>query len=233
MLAEMFREITPLVQPGIETLELDRWAQDWTKKRGGKPACLGVGDRDNPFPAMLCISINDEVIHGIPSHRKVKDGDLVSIDTCIDLGGYISDKSITFEAGNVSPDKKKLNSVTRDCLAAGIAAAKSGVRIHQIARAVQGLARENGYGVVEDYCGHGVGFDMHEDPSVPNVPRGANPRLMQGMVIAIEPMINMGGPDVDLADDGWTVLTSDGKPSAHWENTVAIFSDHTEVLTEL
>ncbi|MDR0909867.1 MAG: type I methionyl aminopeptidase [Spirochaetaceae bacterium] len=230
-LAQMYREMEPLVQVGTETIELDRWAQAWIKKIGGTPAFMGYGDKDNPFPGALCISVNEEVIHGIPSRRKIKEGDLVSIDSGINLGGYISDKSMTFEAGKVSPEAAKLNAVTKECLARGIAAAVAGQRLLQIARAVQGYAKEFGYGIVSSYCGHGVGLDVHEDPQVPNTPKGPNPKMMRGMVLAIEPMINLGTGDVDLLDDGWTVITADRKLSAHWENTVAIFADHTEVLT--
>ncbi|QQO11236.1 type I methionyl aminopeptidase [Breznakiella homolactica] len=232
MLSAMYKELIPLVQPGVTTLELDLWAQDWIKKAGGKPAFLGYGDRSNPFPGALCISINEEVIHGIPSKRKIADGDLVSIDSGIDLGGYISDRAVTVEAGTVSEAAHKLNTVTRECLYKGIEAAKAGDRLLQISRAVYNHAASGGYGVVHQYCGHGVGFDVHEDPQVPNYPHGPNPRMVQGLVIAIEPMINLGTGDVELMDDDWTVVTADSKLSAHWEHTIAVFKDHTEILTE-
>jgi methionyl aminopeptidase len=234
LLAQMFKDMEGQVKAGVTTGEIDRWAQGWLKKKGAKPVLIGFGDRSNPFPAALCISVNNEVIHGIPGKRVLREGDLVSVDTEIGYGGFIADKTVSFEIGKVSKEVADLNRVTRECLERGIAAAKAGQRIHQIARAVQGWAKENGYGVVEEYCGHGVGFEVHEDPSVPNVPRGANPRLMNGMVIAIEPMITGGrSGDIDELDDGWTVVTSDGKDACHWENTVAVFSDHTEILTEL
>lgn len=232
LLALMYEEMLPLVLPGTETIDLDRWAQRWIKAHGGKPAFLGYGPRDNPFPAALCISINEEVIHGIPSRRKIKSGDLVSIDSGIDLGGFISDKSVTFEAGRVSPVLQKLNAVTRECLCKGIEAAKAGSRLFAIGRAVEAHAAAAGYGIVHQFCGHGVGLAVHEDPSVSNCPRGGpNPMLREGMVLAIEPMINLGTGDVELLDDDWTVVTADGKPSAHWEHTIAIFSDRTEILT--
>jgi len=231
-LSAMFRELIPLVKPGVTPLDLDRWTRDWIRKAGGKPAFLGYGPKDNPFPGAICISINEEVIHGIPSRRRIAEGDLVSLDCGIDLEGFISDQAVTVEAGRVSQAVHKLNVVTRECLYAGIDAARAGERLHQIARAVQGLAESRGFGVVEDYCGHGVGLDVHEDPQVSNIPHGPNPRLRGGMVIAIEPMINLGSGAVELLDDGWTVVTTDKKPSAHWEHTVAIFPDHTEILTD-
>jgi methionyl aminopeptidase len=231
-LSAMFRELIPLVKPGVETAELDRWVREWVRKAGGRCAFLGYGPRDNPFPGGLCVSINDEVIHGIPSKRKIAAGDLVSLDCGIDLGGFISDQAVTVEAGRVSGEAHRLNVVTRDCLYAGIAAAKTGDRLHQIARAVQGIARNRGYGIVEGWCGHGVGFDIHEDPAVNNIPRGPNPKMLAGLVIAIEPMLTEGTGAVDLAEDGWTVHTADRGLSAHWEHTVAIFPDRTEMLTE-
>jgi methionyl aminopeptidase len=232
MLSAMYRELIPLVKPGVETIELDQWVQNWIKKGGGRPAFLGYGSKDNPFPGALCISINQEVIHGIPSRRKIAEGDLVSLDCGIDLGGYISDQAVTVEAGRVDEVFRRLNRVTRECLDRGIAAAKAGDRLLQIARAVYAHAHSQGYGVVRDFCGHGVGLAVHEDPQVPNYPHGPNPRMTGGLVIAIEPMINLGTGDVKVMKDGWTVVTADNKPSAHWEHTMAVFSDHTEVLTD-
>ncbi|WP_010259677.1 type I methionyl aminopeptidase [Treponema primitia] len=232
LLSTMYTELLPLVKPGVETLEIDRWVRNWIKKAGGKPAFLGVGTKKNPYPAAICISINEEVIHGIPSKRKIAEGDLVSLDCGIDLDGFISDQAITVEAGKVSDAAHALNVTTRECLYKGIAAAKAGDRLLQIARAVQGHAVEHNYGVVQEFCGHGVGLALHEDPQVPNYPHGPNPRLSGGMVIAIEPMINLGTSDVEILEDGWTVVTTDGKLSSHWEHTIAIFSDHTEILTE-
>lgn len=232
LLSAMYRELAPLVLPGIETIELDMWARAWISKNGGKPAFMGYGPSNNPFPCALCISINNEVIHGIPSKRKIKPGDLVGIDCGINYGGYISDKAITLEAGKVSDEAHRLNVITRECLMRAVEAVIAGERLHQIGRAVYTLATENGFGVVRSYCGHGVGFSVHEDPQVSNNPHdGPNPRMREGMVLAIEPMITAGTDDVDLLEDGWTVVTSDGSLSAHWEHTVAVFSDHTEILT--
>jgi methionyl aminopeptidase len=228
----MYRELIPLVVPGVETLELDKWARNWIKKAGGSPAFLGYGPRDNPFPGALCVSINQEVIHGVPSRRKIREGDLVSLDCGILFEGFISDQALTIEAGKVSGPAHKLNEITRECLYRGIGAAKAGDRLLQIARAIHGYAAPLGYGIVRQFCGHGVGFSVHEDPQVPNHPHGSNPRMGGGLVIAIEPMINQGTGDVEVLQDGWTVVTADQKLSAHWEHTVAIFPDHTEILTD-
>ncbi|MDR1410975.1 MAG: type I methionyl aminopeptidase [Spirochaetaceae bacterium] len=231
-LRAMFDEMVPLVKPGVETAEIDRWVRNWIARAGGKPAFFGYGPRESPFPGAICISINDEVIHGIPSKRRIAGGDLVSLDCGIDLGGFISDKSVTVEVGEVSADAHALNQTARECLYRGIGAAKCGDRLLQIARAVHAHAVSRGYGVVKQFCGHGVGLAVHEDPQVPNHPHGPNPRMAGGMVIAIEPMINMGTGDVEILDDNWTVVTADGRLSSHWEHTIAIFPDHTEILTE-
>lgn len=228
-LADLFREVVPQVHPGMSTKDVDDLVVKFIKKIGGKPAWYREG-----FKGAACISINNEVIHGIPSAKRIiNDGDLVSLDIGIDLNGYISDSTHTVQVGNVKPEWRKLVQATRESLAAGIAACVAGNRIRDIAEAVNNVAYGRyGYGVVYDYCGHGVGLDVHEDPSVPNVPQGGpNPRIQSGMVLAIEPMINLGTADVTLAKDGWTVLTADGKCSCHEEHTVAIFDDHTEVLT--
>ena len=232
MLSAMYRELIPLVKPGVSALDLDKWAQRWIKQNGGRPAFLGYGGKKNPFPGALCISFNDAVIHGIPGKRKIAEGDLVSIDCGINLGGFISDQALTIEAGKVSEEARRLNVTTKECLYRGIAAAKAGERLLTISRAVETHARSAGYGIVTRYCGHGVGFELHEDPHVPNVAKGANPRLSKGLVFALEPMINMGTGDVEDLDDGWTVVTADGKLSAHWEHTLAVTENGVEVLTE-
>jgi methionyl aminopeptidase len=232
MLSAMYRDLIPLVKPGVQPIEIDKWVQKWIKQAGGKPALLGYGERKNPFPAAICISVNDEVIHGIPGKRKIRDGDLVSLDCGIDLGVYISDQALSVGVGKVQKEVHELNVTTIECLYRGIAAVKAGDRLLQIARAVESHAKEKGFGVVRDYCGHGVGFAVHEDPQVPNCPHGPNPRMSNGMVFAIEPMITMGSGGVELAEDDWTVLTEDGEVSSHWEHTVAIFHDTVEILTD-
>ena len=228
--ADMFNELIPKIKAGMSTYEVDKLFEHYIVSHGGKPAWW-VED----FPGSVCISINNEVIHGIPSKKRIiKDGDLVSLDVGIDLNGYISDTTHSLLIGNVPEKVRELQRVTVECLKAGIAACKVGNRIKDIANAVYDIATAHGYGVVYDYCGHGVGIEVHEDPSVPNCPfRGANPRIKEGMVLAIEPMINLGEPEVDVEEDGWTVVTSDGKVSCHEEHTVAVFADHTEVLTDL
>lgn len=227
----MFNFVIPKVKAGMSTKELDDLCKHFIVSHGGKPAWY-----KEDFPGATCISVNEEVIHGIPSKKKIiQDGDLVSLDVGIDLGGYISDSSHTILVGNVKPELKKLDDVTLQCLQAGIAACKPGNRIGDIARAVQDIAEKHGYGIVYEYCGHGVGLDVHEDPSIPNTldALDSNPRIQAGMVLAIEPMINLGTADVKVLKDGWTVVTADGKPSAHEEHTVAVFRDHTEILTAL
>ncbi|MGN0739282.1 MAG: type I methionyl aminopeptidase [Treponema sp.] len=231
LLADMFKAVIPQVKAGMSTKELDDLCKKFITSHGGKPAWY----REN-FPGAACISINDEVIHGIPSKKRIiKDGDIVSIDVGIDLDGYISDSTHSVLVGNVDSKIRKLDEVTLECLKAGIEACRVGNRIKDISKAVYDIASKHGYGVVYDYCGHGVGLDVHEDPNIPNVVDwgGANPRIQAGMVLAIEPMINLGTADVVLADDDWTVLTADGLPSAHEEHTVAVFADHTEILTAL
>ena len=232
MLSAMYSELIPLVKPGIQTLDIDRWVNNWIKKAGGSPAFLGYGPSKNPFPASICISINEEVIHGIPSKRKIREGDLVGLDCGIDLGGFISDQALSIEAGRVSPEVHKLNVTTRECLYKGISALSYDGRLLMLSRAVEAHAKSRGYGIVRDYCGHGVGLYLHEDPRVPNYPQGPNPRLKNGMVLAVEPMINMGKGDIVLDDDGWTVITKDRKTSAHWEHTVAIIHNRVEILTD-
>lgn len=228
-LADLFREVVPQVKVGMSTKDIDDLCVGFIKKIGGKPAWYREG-----FPGAACISVNNEVIHGIPSKKKIiEDGDIVSLDIGIDLDGYISDSTHTVMVGNVKPEYKRLVKATREALAAGIAACVVGNRIRDISNAVSDVAfGKYGYGVVYDFCGHGVGLDVHEDPSVPNCPQGGpNPRIQAGMVLAIEPMINIGTADVAVLDDDWTIVTADGKWSCHEEHTVAVFADHTEVLT--
>jgi len=232
LLSAMYCELIPLVKPGVQTIEIDQWVQAWIKKAGGRPVFLGYKVDKVPYPAAICISINEEVIHGIPSKRRIREGDLVSLDCGIELDGYISDQALSIEAGKASDAVKKLNKTTNEALYRGIAAAKANDRLLQISRAVESYVKPFGYGIVKEFCGHGVGLALHEAPHVPNTPQGANPKINNGMVIAIEPMINMGTSDIDVLDDKWTVVTADSKVSAHWEHTIAIFNGKTEILTE-
>lgn len=232
MLSELYAELRPLIVAGTATIDLDDFARRFIVDRGGTPAFLNYGDASNPFPATLCISINEEVIHGIPGKRVIRPGDVVSIDSGIDLGGYYSDAAFSVAVPPVAPETERLLRVTKECLERAIAVVKPGSRIHDISRAVFSHARANGFGVVRQYCGHGVGFSQHEDPQVPNyVGSGPNPRLVPGMVIAIEPMINAGGDNVTELDDGWTVVTLDRSLSAHFEHTVVVTDTGVEVLT--
>ena len=228
LLARMFREIEPLVQVGVTTLELDRWAENFIRSHGGKPAFKGY----QGFPATLCTSINQEVIHGIPKNKKIMEGDLVSLDCGIDLKGFFSDMAVTYIVGAVTSEEKLLVEITRQSLDAGTAAAQPGARVRDISNAVTSVVKPHHFGIVHQYCGHGVGFGQHEDPQVPNaVALGTSPRIVPGMVLAIEPMINLGKAEVRVLSDDWTVVTVDGKKSAHFEHTVAILEDSSEVLT--
>lgn len=232
MLCDLLDSLEGRIKPGMSTKDIDIYCHDWIVSRNAKPECLGF----EGFPASTCVSVNDEVIHGIPrKNHIINDGDIVSVDLCINLKGYISDSARTYLVGNVAPDVQKLVRVTKECLDLGIqAAAKEHARIHDIGEAVFRHADKFGYGVVRDYCGHGVGLEMHEDPEVPNYVCHScgNPRIREGMTFAIEPMINMGTKYVDVLDDDWTVVTADHKVSAHWEHTVAITHNGLEILTQ-
>ena len=219
------------VQPGVTTAEIDKIAYDYIKKCGAEPNFLNY----NGYPATACISINDEVIHGIPSKKRViKEGDIVSIDLGAELEGYNGDNAATFAAGTISPEAQRLCDVTKESLYEGISKALAGGRLGDIGWAIQNYCEKHGYGVVRSFTGHGIGRKVHEDPSVPNYGTpGRGVRLLPGMTIAIEPMINQGVPGVKTMSDGWTVKTADGKLSAHFEHTIAITSNGPVILTEL
>ena len=219
------------VQPGVTTEEIDKIAYDYIKKNGGEPNFLNLYG----FPATACISINQEVIHGIPSKkRKIEEGDIVSIDLGAKLEGYNGDNAATFAAGKISSEAQRLIDTTRESLYEGIKMAVVGGRIGDIGHAVQSYCEKRGYGVVREFVGHGIGKKLHEEPSVPNFGTpGRGVRLMPGMTLAIEPMINEGSKNVRTLSDEWTVVTSDGKLSAHFEHTVAITVDGPKILTVL
>lgn len=228
LLADFLDTLETRIEPGMTTADLDRIARTEINGLGGSPAFLGY----QGFPGALCTSVNEAVIHGIPGDQTLRDGDVISIDCGIEYNGYFSDSAITVPVGTVSPEVAKLLSVTRAGLEDGIAAARVGNRVNDVSRAVYRTVSQHNYGVVRPYCGHGVGLELHEDPQIPNyVGRGPNPRFKPGMVVAIEPMVNLGGDEIDVLDDDWTVVTRDRSISAHFEHTVAIFRDHTEVLT--
>jgi len=219
------------VRPGVSTAYVDSVAHEYIVKHGAIPTFLGY----NGFPAASCISINDEVIHGIPSKKCViKEGDIVSIDLGAKVDGYNGDNAATFAAGNISENAKRLCDVTEKSLYLGIEQAIAGNRIGDIAWAIQSYCEENGYGVIREYTGHGVGAKLHEDPSVPNFGTpGRGVRLLPGMVIAIEPMITEGSRAIKQLSDGWTVKTKDGKLAAHFEHTIAITPSGPQILTKI
>ena len=216
---------------GVTTAQIDKIAHEYILKAGATPTFLNY----NGFPATACISINDEIIHGIPSHRRViKSGDIVSIDLGASINGYTGDNAATFACGDISPEAKRLCDVTRESLYEGIKKAVAGGRLGDIGFAIASYCEERGFSVVREYTGHGVGANLHEDPSVPNFGTpGRGVRLLPGMTIAIEPMINQGSAAIRTQPDGWTVRTKDGKLSAHFEHTVAITADGPKIMTQL
>jgi methionyl aminopeptidase len=213
---------------GITTRELDRIVRHEITKRGGRPAFLGY----HGYPASLCISVNDEVIHGIPGNRKLAEGDIVGLDVGVIFRERIADAAVTLGLGALSEADRLLLSATEECLSIGIERAVAGNRVGDISEAVYAHARSRGFEVVREYCGHGVGFSLHEDPQIYNYPSsGPNPKLRAGMVLAIEPMVNAGTWKVKVLDDDWTVVTADGKKSAHFEHTIAVTDGPPEILT--
>ena len=217
------------VQPGVTTEEIDRIIRKYIESQGAKPNFLNYGG----FPASACISVNETVIHGIPGHRVIKEGDIVSIDTGAIIHGFNGDNAATFAAGKVSAEAQALMDATRESLYEGIKAARPGNRVGDIGAAVQRYVEVRGYSVVRQFVGHGVGTDLHEDPSVPNFGTpGRGPKLLPGMTIAIEPMVNAGTHEVRILGDGWTTVTKDGRLSAHFEHTVAITPDGPVILTD-
>jgi len=217
-----------MVEPGITTLEIDREVRKFIEKQGAKPSFLGYGG----FPGSACISVNEVVIHGIPDHRKLKDGDIVSIDVGAFIGGFHGDCAATFYCGNVSDDAKRLVEVTEQSFWEGIKMARVGNRVSDISHAVQQVAESNGCGVVRSFVGHGVGAKLHEPPEVPNFgAAGHGPRLVAGMVLAVEPMITAGHWEVKVLPDKWTTVTVDGSLAAHYENTILITDGDPEILT--
>lgn len=216
------------VEPGVTTGEIDRLIRGYIESQGAKPSFLGYGG----FPASACISVNETVIHGIPGKRVIHEGDIVSVDVGAYINGYHGDNAATFAAGKISPQAQALLDATRESLYEGIRMAVAGGRVGDIGAAVQRYVEVRGYSVVRQFVGHGVGTNLHEDPSVPNFGTpGRGPRLLPGMTIAIEPMINAGTHEVKILRDGWTTVTSDGKLSAHFEHTVAITRDGPVILT--
>jgi methionyl aminopeptidase len=217
-----------LIKPGVETREIDRRVCDFIKSEGAIPSFLGY----RGYPASTCISINEVIVHGIPGKRRIKDGDLVSVDIGAYKDGFHGDAARTFLVGNVSDEKKKITKVVKESLERGIAAAKPYGRLSDISAAIQNHAEKHGFSVVRDLVGHGIGRNMHEEPQVPNYGTPGNgPVLQPGMVLAVEPMINAGTFETQTLEDGWTIVTADRRVSAHWENTIAITENGVAVLT--
>lgn len=230
LVSKTLAEVGKHIAPGVSTLELDRLAEDFIRSHGAVPAFLGY----NGFPATLCISVNEQVVHGIPSAKTIlKEGDVVSVDCGTFMKGFVGDSAYTFAVGEVAKETLQLLEVTKEALRKGVAQAQVGNRVGDISAAVQEYAESFGYGVVRELVGHGCGRKMHEDPEVPNYgARGRGPLLKEGMVLCIEPMINMGTKQVVFERDGWTVRTRDRKPAAHFENAVAIRKTGVDVLTD-
>jgi methionyl aminopeptidase len=230
ILAELYRQIPAEVRPGVTTAQLDRYAEDFIRgHRGAEPAFKGLYG----FPATLCVSVNHEVVHGIPSTRRVlRDGDVVSVDCGVKLEGFYADAAVTLPVGPIDPEVQALLDRTREALAAGIEEARPGRRLGDMGAAIQAVADREGYGVVRELVGHGVGRQPHEEPQVPNFgTAGKGLKLLEGMVLAIEPMFNLGSAGVRTLPDRWTVVTADRKVSAHFEHTVAVTADGPRILT--
>jgi len=234
IVAEILAEIASRVRPGVTTGELDAVAEELTRKKGAKPAFKGYVVGGRTFPASICISVNDEVVHGIPSRDRVlRDGDLVGLDFGVCCDGYFGDAARTVSVGRTSPEAQRLMDVTASSLAAGIEAIRPGAHIADISGAIQDVAEGAGFSLVREFVGHGIGRSLHEDPQVPNYRTGTRGvKLSEGLVLAIEPMVNAGGPEVYVKDDGWTAATRDGRLSAHFEHSVAVTANGPYILSQ-
>ena len=230
IVAEVFEKLKGMIVPGISTKELDQVAEEYIFLKGARPAFKGY----RGFPATLCISINEEVVHGIPSQRRLKKGDIVSLDVGVNFVGYFGDAAITFPVGEVDPEAKRLLEVTEKALYIGIEKAKIGNRLFDISYAIQRWVESHEFSVVRDFVGHGIGRDLHEEPQIPNFgPPNRGPRLREGMVMAIEPMVASGDWKVKILNNGWTVATEDHSLSAHFEHTLVITTRGPQILTKL
>ncbi len=228
LVSKTLGEVAKVIEPGVKTIELNKLAETYIRDNGGIPAFLNYSG----FPYSLCISPNEQVVHGFPGDYILKEGDIISVDCGVILNKFFGDSAYTFEVGEVNEEIRKLLKVTKECLNYGVAKAIAGLRVGDISYAVQEHAEEHGYGVVKELVGHGVGFKLHEKPEVPNYgKRGSGIKLEEGMVLAIEPMINMGRAGVKFWKDGWTVSSIDNKPSAHFEHTVAIRKGNPDILS--
>ena len=229
IVGDTHKYLQPYLKPGITTKEIDSLARDYILSRNATPSCYHY----QGYPANICISINEEVVHGIASNRKLKDGDIVTLDICACYKGYHGDSAWTYAVGSISEDKKNLMKYTEKALYEGLNEVKVGNHIGDIGYAIEQYAKKHNLGVVKELCGHGVGNHLHEDPDVPNYgQKNTGPLLKEGMVIAVEPMLNLGTADVYLLDDEWTVKTQDNQPSAHFEHTVLVTKDGYEIMTK-
>ena len=233
LVAETLQLINSKVKPGVSTLELDLIAEDYIKSNNGVPAFKGYKQGNTPpFSGSLCTSVDDAVVHGIPGEKILRDGEIISIDVGVLKNKFYGDAAITVPVGEISDEKKKLLKITEESLAKGIEEALYGNRVHDISAAIQKYVEDAGFSIVRELCGHGVGKYLHEEPSIPNFgKKGTGSKLKNGMTIAIEPMVNAGDFRVTTADDGWTILTADGKPSAHFEHTILVSNGSPEILT--
>ncbi len=228
LVSKMHKFIKPYIKEGITTKELDKLCYDFIKKNDAVPSCLGY----EGYPATLCTSVNDTVVHGIPGNEKLKNGDIITIDVVIGYKEYQGDAAWTYSVGEIDDEKKYLLEHTKEALYEGVKMVKPGNRIGDISNAVELCANKYNLGIVKELCGHGIGLDMHEDPDIPNYgEKGKGPRLKEGMVICIEPMLNLGSADIYMKDDNWTIKTIDKRPSAHFEHTVLVTKDGYEILT--
>jgi len=228
LVSRALAEVAKMIKPGVTTLELDRVAEQYLRDHKGIPAFLGY----NGFPKTLCTSVNSEVVHGIPAQRTLEEGDIISVDCGVQLNNYFGDSAYSFAVGEVSAEQERLLSVTRESLFLGLGQAREGNRIGDIGYAVQKYAEDAGYSVVREMVGHGLGKALHEEPEVPNYgKRGTGLKLKAGMCMCVEPMINMGEKSIKQASDGWTILTRDNQPSAHFELAIAITQDEPDVLS--
>ena len=230
VVAQTHELLAEKIEPGITTQEIDQLAEEFILKQGAKPAFKGY----QGFPGTVCVAVNEQVVHGIPNSRQLKSGDIIGLDIGAIVEGYYGDAAQTVAVGQVSDEAQKLLSVTKESLFKGIEQVQVNNRLSDISNSIQKHAEHAGYSVVRNFVGHGIGSEMHEDPQIPNFgPSGRGPRLKEGMVLAIEPMINVGGYQVDTLDDGWTVVTRDGELSAHFEHTVAVTKSGPRILTQL
>jgi len=230
IVAEVLEEIRSIVAPDVTTLDLDKFAESYIKSKGATPAFKGY----RGFPASVCTSVNEQVVHGIPSSERLREGDIISLDIGVYYNGFYGDAALTLTVGKVSNVAKKLLSVTEKSLYLGIEKAVAGNRLFDISSAIQNHAESEGFAVVRSFVGHGIGRELHEDPQLPNYGRqGEGPMLKEGMTLAIEPMVNAGTWDVEILDDGWTAVTKDKNLSAHFEHTVAITSNGPVILTKI